>query len=67
MRQPELSGDFATLMGWADGARRMKVRANADTPADARVSHAVSARRGSGSAARSTCFSRATALSPCAR
>ena len=36
MRQPELSADFETLMRWADGARRMEVRANADTPADAR-------------------------------
>ena len=35
MRQPELSGDFGTLMGWADKARRLKVRANADTPRDA--------------------------------
>jgi pyruvate,orthophosphate dikinase len=35
MMQPELTGDFATLMTWADGARRMKVRANAETPADA--------------------------------
>ncbi len=35
--QPELSGDFATLMEWADGVRRMRVRANAETPADARV------------------------------
>jgi pyruvate,orthophosphate dikinase len=35
MRQPELTGDFATLMDWADAIRRMKVRANADTPADA--------------------------------
>ncbi|ODS00723.1 pyruvate, phosphate dikinase [Methyloceanibacter methanicus] len=36
MRQPELSEDFSTLMHWADGLRRMEVRANADTPADAR-------------------------------
>jgi len=36
MRQPELTGDFATLMEWADARRRMKVRANADTPRDAR-------------------------------
>ena len=36
MRQPELSGDFGTLMGWADAARKLKVRANADTPRDAR-------------------------------
>jgi len=35
MVQPELSGDFGTLMAWADRARRMKVRANAETPADA--------------------------------
>jgi pyruvate,orthophosphate dikinase len=33
--KPELSGDFATLMGWADAVRRMKVRANAETPLDA--------------------------------
>ena len=35
--KPELSGDFATLMVWADGVRRMKVRANAETPLDART------------------------------
>ena len=35
--QPELSGDFATLMGWADARRRMKVRANAETPLDAQT------------------------------
>jgi pyruvate,orthophosphate dikinase len=35
--QPELSGDFATLMGWADGVRRLKVRTNAETPGDART------------------------------
>ncbi len=32
--QPELSGDFAVLMGWADQARILGVRANADTPVD---------------------------------
>jgi pyruvate, orthophosphate dikinase len=35
--KPELSGDFGTLMAWADGVRRMKVRANAETPLDART------------------------------
>ncbi|MBY0335270.1 MAG: pyruvate, phosphate dikinase [Acetobacteraceae bacterium] len=35
MIEPKLSGDFATLMEWADGVRRMKVRANAETPLDA--------------------------------
>ncbi|WP_425228095.1 pyruvate, phosphate dikinase [Sphingomonas sp.] len=34
---PELSGDFGTLMGWADALRRMKVRTNADTPNDAQT------------------------------
>jgi pyruvate, orthophosphate dikinase len=37
MVEPELSGEFTTLMGWADRVRRLKVRANADTPNDARV------------------------------
>jgi pyruvate,orthophosphate dikinase len=37
MIEPELSGDFNTLMGWADQVRRLKVRTNADTPADART------------------------------
>ncbi len=35
--KPELAGDFATLMGWADKVRRLKVRANAETPLDART------------------------------
>jgi pyruvate,orthophosphate dikinase len=33
--EPELSGDFEKLMSWADAVRRLKVRANADTPHDA--------------------------------
>jgi len=36
MRQPELSGDFAVIMGWADKARTLGVRANADTAGEAR-------------------------------
>jgi pyruvate, orthophosphate dikinase len=36
MREPELAGEFRSLMQWADAARKLKVRANADTPADAR-------------------------------
>jgi pyruvate,orthophosphate dikinase len=31
---PSISGDFATLMSWADKVRKIKVRTNADTPAD---------------------------------
>jgi pyruvate,orthophosphate dikinase len=37
MREPELGGEFSILMRWADAVRKLKVRANADTPADARV------------------------------
>ena len=37
MIEPELSGDFAQLMTWADAARRLKVRANAETPLDAKT------------------------------
>ncbi len=37
MSEPALSGEFATLMGWADTMRKLGVRANADTPNDARV------------------------------
>ena len=35
MIEPQLSGDFGTLMQWADEARRLKVRTNAETPLDA--------------------------------
>jgi pyruvate,orthophosphate dikinase len=35
--QPELGGDFGTLMGWADTKRRLKVRTNAETPKDCRA------------------------------
>ncbi len=35
--EPELSDDFETVMGWADAERRLKVRANAETPKDARM------------------------------
>ena len=36
-QEPELSGDFATLMGWADEIRTLNVRTNADTPHDSAV------------------------------
>jgi len=42
-REPKLSDDFNTLMGWADKFRRLKVRANADTPADAEQARAFGA------------------------
>lgn len=43
MLQPELSGDFGKLMEWADKTRRMKVRANAETPTDARTARSFGA------------------------
>jgi pyruvate,orthophosphate dikinase len=43
MRQPQLSGDFARLIGWADDARGLAVRANADTPKDARQARSFGA------------------------
>lgn len=43
MVEPELTGDFGLLMGWADKARRMKVRANAETPLDAKTARGFGA------------------------
>src|ERR1700732_2741476 len=43
MVKPEMTGDFATLRSWADGVRRMKVRANAETAADARTARSFGA------------------------
>jgi pyruvate,orthophosphate dikinase len=40
---PELSGNFATLMQWVDQHRRLGVRANADTPVDAKVARSFGA------------------------
>lgn len=37
MQQPDLSGDFGILMGWADKIRKLAVRTNAETPADVKV------------------------------
>ncbi|OPB29225.1 pyruvate phosphate dikinase [Bartonella sp. WD12.1] len=43
MLQPELCGDFAQLMEWADKIRRMKIRVNAETPSDARMGRSFGA------------------------
>jgi pyruvate, orthophosphate dikinase len=40
---PELDGAFSELLGWADAARDLGVRANADTPADARIAQGFGA------------------------
>ena len=37
MSEPAMSGEFGTLMSWADKVRKLGVRANADTPADAKI------------------------------
>ena len=37
MQQPDLSGDFGVLMGWAAKVRKLNVRTNAETPADVKV------------------------------
>ena len=42
-RQAEMTGDFAIFMGWADAVRRLRVRTNADTPADARTARTFGA------------------------
>src|SRR3954454_9394858 len=41
--EPQLSGDFATLMGWADEVRTLKIRANAETATDARAARGFGA------------------------
>lgn len=41
--EPELAGDFATLMVWADKYRRMKVRTNAETPTDCKTARGFGA------------------------
>ncbi|MCQ8185295.1 pyruvate, phosphate dikinase [Parvularcula maris] len=41
--EPELSGDFAKVMEWADKHRRMRVRANAETPLDAKTARGFGA------------------------
>ncbi len=43
LRQPDLSEDFARLISWADDVRRLSVRANADTPKDAKQARSFGA------------------------
>ena len=63
---PKLSGDFATVMDWSDKYRTMKIRTNADTPADAKRAREFGA-KASACAAPSTCSSKATASGTCGR
>ncbi|MBI1795720.1 MAG: pyruvate, phosphate dikinase [Candidatus Eisenbacteria bacterium] len=41
--EPDLGGEFGTLLDWADGLRRLKVRSNADIPRDAKQARAFGA------------------------
>ena len=59
--RPELGEDFDRLMGWADEARVLRVRTNAETPARGPARRAPSAPRASDCAAPSTCSSTTTA------
>ncbi|MEM6652126.1 MAG: pyruvate, phosphate dikinase, partial [Pseudomonadota bacterium] len=43
MQQPDLSGDFGVLMGWADKVRKLAVRTNAETPIDVNVAKSFGA------------------------
>lgn len=61
-RDAELSGDFGTLMQLADKFKRLAIRANADTPDDAKVARNFGA-VGMACAAPSICSSKATASS----
>jgi pyruvate,orthophosphate dikinase len=64
--QPELVGDFGTLMVWADKVRRLRVRTNAETPNDCRTAREFGA-EGSAFAAPSICSSTRRASPACAR
>ena len=57
---PAIDENFETILGWADEFRRLRVRANADTPEDAAKAREFGA-EGSASAGRSTCSWRPTA------
>jgi len=63
---PSVGGDLAELLSWADQFRRLRVRANADTPEDA-AKAASWVPRVSVCAGPSTCSSRVTASGRCAR
>ncbi len=64
---PSISGDFATLMKWADETRGLTVRTNADTPKDAAKAREFGAEGELASVAPSICSLATTASLPCAR
>ncbi len=66
-KDAELSGDFGKLMTLADKYKRLEVRANADTPEDAKVARQLRRHRHRPVRAPSTCSSKASASSRCAR
>lgn len=64
--EPKLSGDFATVMKWTDSYRTLKVRTNADTPADAQRAREF-VPKALVCAARNICSSKGIASSPCGK
>ena len=54
-----IAGEFGRIMGWADKYRTMKVRTNADTPADAKKARELGA-EGIGLCIQSICSSKVT-------
>ena len=62
-----ISGDFAELMGWADEARTLKVRTNADTPKDAAKAREFGAEGIGLCRTEHMFFERASGSSTCAR
>jgi len=67
MIEPELSGEFGTLMGWADAVRKTGVRVNADTPDDARTAIKFGAEGIGAVPYRAHVSSKRPASAPCAR
>ena len=67
MIEPELSGEFGTLMSWADEVRKTRRARQRATRLTTRAPRSSSAPRASGFAAPSTCSSRKRASAPCAR
>ena len=67
LTEAEVDPNLDTVLGWADRARRLGVRANADTPGGRASARASSAPRASGCAGRSTCSWPRTASRRCRR
>ncbi len=65
--EPQLSGEFSTLIGWADKVRKLGVRANADTPTDAKAARCASVPKALVCAVPNICSSTRSASRRCAK